>query len=110
MESISRISAAYSQQGGWLSRIGELQPGGFVYHLGDALGSVRRTYRYDAQGHRLAIRDGNQYETTFGHDGSALTFLYPKAYNDKGAGQCRLRASKRKDAAYALGRCASSLP
>jgi YD repeat-containing protein len=28
-------------------RLGELQPGGFVYHLGDALGSVRQMVQVD---------------------------------------------------------------
>ncbi len=72
-----------------LSRIGELQPGGFVYHLTDALGSVRQlvdetaTVRlaqsYEPYGKVLSSSgDG---DSAYGFDGEAVfsSALYTKS-------------------------------
>jgi hypothetical protein len=58
-----------------LGRIGELQPGGFLYHLGDALGSVRQLM--DASGEVKLARSYEPYGSVLsssGNGGSAFAF------------------------------------
>ena len=52
-------------------RIGELQPGGFAYHLGDALGSVRQLA--DASGGVTLARSFEPYGSTLTTNGTGST-------------------------------------
>ncbi len=54
-----------------LSRIGELQPGGFLYHLGDALGSVRQLV--DGSGEVKLAQSYEPYGTVMGSAGGGTS-------------------------------------
>jgi RHS repeat-associated protein len=64
-----------------LDRIGEQQPGGWQYHLGDALGSVRQLT--NSVGDVLLAKDYQPYGEVLGSAGSATTsYGYTGEYTD----------------------------
>ena len=76
-----------------MARLGELQPGGFVYHLGDALGSVRQlsdvigevTLAHSFQPFGSSLESIGTGSTSIGfageqHDGVGLVFMRARYY------------------------------